>query len=244
MTQLRPQDAVHKSWLMRLLTEIADNDQLSQNLRFKGGTCASMLGWLDRFSVDLDFDLVANTNEKALRQAFHQIFHQLGLEVKQESQRALEFWVKYEASADQRNTLKIDALNWRVKANKYHPQYLAEIDRVLICQTRETMFANKLVAPVDRYQTHKSVAGRDFYDIHHFYLRGYTYDKTVIEERTGQSLAHYLQKLVKFMRRHLTQALIDQDLNTLLPADKFRVVRKTLVAETLVFLENDLAMVR
>lgn len=240
MTQLRPQDAVHKSWLIRLLIEIADDGQLSQNLRFKGGTCASMLGWLDRFSIDLDFDLAPLANESKLRARFHNIFAHLGLVIKQENQKALEFWVKYKVPADQRNTLKIDALNLRVKANQYQPQYLAEIDRMLVCQTRETMFANKLVAPLDRYATHQSIAGRDIYDIHHFYWQGYTYDPAVIEERAGQSVANYLQRLVKFIRNYVTQTLVDQDLNTLLPATKFAKIRKTLVAETLVFLENDL----
>ena len=59
MILLRPQDTIHKVQLTRLLTEILDNPTLSQNLYFKGGTCAAMLGYLDRFSVDLDFDLMA-----------------------------------------------------------------------------------------------------------------------------------------------------------------------------------------
>ena len=57
MILLRPQDTIHKVQLTRLLTEILDNSILSQNLYFKGGTCAAILGYLDRFSVDLDFDL-------------------------------------------------------------------------------------------------------------------------------------------------------------------------------------------
>ena len=51
-------DALHKAWLYRLLEAIADNQKLVKVMYFKGGTCASMLGWLQRFSVDLDFDLL------------------------------------------------------------------------------------------------------------------------------------------------------------------------------------------
>ena len=57
MTIIRPQDAYHKSQMLRLLIEVADDPFLVQELYFKGGTCASMLGYLDRFSIDLDFDL-------------------------------------------------------------------------------------------------------------------------------------------------------------------------------------------
>ena len=48
-------DALHKAWLYRLLEAIADNQKLVKVMYFKGGTCASMLGWLPRFSVGQDF---------------------------------------------------------------------------------------------------------------------------------------------------------------------------------------------
>lgn len=49
--------ALHKAQLCSLLIKISDNNKLAKNAYFKGGTCASMLGFLDCFSVDLDFDL-------------------------------------------------------------------------------------------------------------------------------------------------------------------------------------------
>jgi len=57
-------DALHKAWLLRTLEAVADDVFLSQTLYFKGGTCASLLGWLPRFSVDLDFDYAGD--EKSL----------------------------------------------------------------------------------------------------------------------------------------------------------------------------------
>ncbi len=53
-------DNIHKAWLYRVLEGIASDKYLPSVLYFKGGTCASMLGWLDRFSVDLDFDYGGN----------------------------------------------------------------------------------------------------------------------------------------------------------------------------------------
>ena len=224
---------IHKAWLIRVLTEIADDPEMSSNLRFKGGTCAAMLGFLDRFSVDLDFDVAANANEKILRQKFHTIFKKFDLEIKQESKKALEFWVKYEAPANSRNTIKIDALNWQVKANKYAPQYLSEIDRFMTCQTIETMFANKLVAVWDRWRKSKSIAARDIYDIHHFYLQNFTYLPDIIEERTQMSVKKYLVWLSDFIREYITEKLIDEDLNTLVSPEQFKKIRKTLKQETL-----------
>jgi predicted nucleotidyltransferase component of viral defense system len=78
MLDLRPEDIIHKSYLHRLLMEIVDQPLMAQTLAFKGGTCATMLGYLDRFSVDLDFDVLQGADEVELRKIFHQIFGQLG----------------------------------------------------------------------------------------------------------------------------------------------------------------------
>ena len=85
-----PQDATHKAWLYRLLSVIYDNQILSSSLYFKGGTCAAMLGWLDRFSVDLDFDYVAKkTDLKKVRRELETVFDKLGLEIKDKSQKVI-----------------------------------------------------------------------------------------------------------------------------------------------------------
>ena len=53
----KPSDAKHKTQMYRLLREILQNNILANKLVFKGGTYAALRGVLDRFSVDLDFDL-------------------------------------------------------------------------------------------------------------------------------------------------------------------------------------------
>jgi hypothetical protein len=88
------------------------------------------------------------------------------------------------------------------------------------------MFANKLVAVTDRYNMHKTIAGRDIYDIHYFLVHGYAYHGPVIQERTGLSPKDYLGRLIDFIKEHVTQMIINEDLNTLLPISNFnRFVR-------------------
>lgn len=239
MITLRPQDALHKAHLLRLLTEIADNSVLSQNLNFKGGTCASMLGILDRFSVDLDFDTLATSNHDELRAEFHKIFSQMELEVKDESKRVLQFFVKYQSPEGSRNTIKIDALDAIVQANIYEPKYLPEIDRTINCQSTETIVANKLVALLDRYNKNGSIAGRDVYDIHHFLLNGLRYNEQVIIERTGKTPQDFFAELLEFVQTKVTSTIIDQDLNTLLPVETFHRIRKTLKNEVLTLLNDE-----
>ena len=95
MINIKKEDVLHKSYLNRILIEIADSPLLSQNLAFKGGTCASMLGYLDRFSVDLDFDLLGDVKESEIRKELHKIFSGLGLTVVKEFKNVLLFAVKY-----------------------------------------------------------------------------------------------------------------------------------------------------
>lgn len=240
MSFLRVEDIRHRSYLNRLLIEIIDNPHLSQQLAFKGGTCALMLGFLDRFSVDLDFDLFEKNQIPILRKEFHKIFKSLGLTVTKENPEILFFQVKYDqGNSHGRNSIKISAHDIPVKANDYTVSYFKEIDRLMKSQTIETMFANKLVALTDRYKKYKTVAGRDIYDIHHYFLEGYAYKAEVILERTHLDDQAYFAQLVDFMEKHVTQTIINEDLNTLLPSENFQQIRKILIPETIHFLESE-----
>jgi predicted nucleotidyltransferase component of viral defense system len=239
MIALRPEDILHKSIISRLLIEIADQPGLAQNLAIKGGTCAAMLGFLDRFSVDIDFDLLHAADETLLRPLLHQVFGQVGLNVTQEFDNVLFFQLRYPSQPGNRNNLKVSVSNILIQANQYRVQYFPEIDRLLNSQTIETMFANKLVAVTDRYARHASIAGRDIYDIHHFFVQGYTYHSAVITERTGLSPGEYFGELIAFISKHVNQRIVDEDLNSLLPNKQFQQIRKILIPETISLLENE-----
>ncbi len=239
MLDLRPEDIIHKSYLNRLLIEIADQPMMAQTLAFKGGSACAMLGYLDRFSVDLDFDVLPGADEVSLRKAFHQIVDRLALKVTFESDQALLFQLRYPSSPGKRSTMKVSASSISVKANQYKVQYFPEIDRLMNSQTIGTMFANKLVAVTDRYAQHRTIAGRDVYDIHHFFLQGYSYHGEVIRERTGLELGDYFEELIAFIKKYVTQTIINEDLNSLLPNRQFQQVRKILIPETLSLLERE-----
>lgn len=238
MIHLKVEDIIHKSYLNRLLIEIIDQPVLAANLYFKGGTCATMLGYLDRFSVDLDFDMRPTADTMVLRQEFRAIINKLGLTIAKEFDSVLMFQVKYPNDPGKRNLVKVSVNSKIVTANQYKAQYLPDIDRLMNCQTIETMFANKLVAVLDRYTLHGTLAGRDIYDIHHFFVKGYVYSSSVITERTGLSPQEYFKQLTDFITQKVSQRTIDEDLNTLLPADQFQQIRKILIPETLAFLSG------
>jgi predicted nucleotidyltransferase component of viral defense system len=239
MLDLRPEDILHKSYLNRLLMEIIDRPVLAHNLAFKGGTCAAMLGYLDRFSVDLDFDILKKANETVLRNEFHQVFDYLGYKISGEFDKVLFFQLRYPNDPGKRNNLKVSGSNLVVQSNQYKVQYFPEIVRLINSQTIETMFANKLVAVCDRYELHQTIAGRDIYDIHNFFIHGYSYHTPVIQERTGLEPKEYFGKLIDFIKEHVNQTIINEDLNTLLPKNRFQQIRKILLPETLSWLMRE-----
>lgn len=247
MITLKQQDIVHRTQMQKLLIAIADNHILSQKMFFKGGTCASMLGYLDRFSVDLDFDpykALDLLEISDIREELLQIFDRLDFKIEKQNIKSLFFTLKYEAKINQRNTLMISVFGSGahaseiVKENDYKKVKIKEIDRFLNCQTIESMFANKLVSVIDRFNRHKRIAGRDIYDVCHFFSQGYKFKEEIIKERTGLEASRYIKKLIRFIEKKVTEDIINKDLNTLLPVEKFSKIRKTLKQDTLLYLRN------
>lgn len=239
MMLIKESDILHKFYLQQLLIAVVDDQYLSQYAYFKGGTCAEMSGFLDRFSVDLDFDIVGKVDEKKFRLRIDKIAKKLDLvDDDKKNKESLFFNFKYKAPLNQRNKLKFSFFQNTVASNEYEPRFLPEINRTVNCQTCGTMVANKLVTPIDRYERHNEVEGRDIYDIHYFFSQGYEFKEEIIKERTGMEAGKYLVKLVKFIDQKVTDKIITEDLNMLLPLDKFNKIRKVLKEETLIYLRN------
>jgi len=238
-----PKDAIHKAWLYRVLTAISDEQELLKTLYFKGGTCAAMRGFLDRFSIDLDFDYMGGKSRlPELRKNLEKIFFALGLEIKDKSAKVPQYFLRYPSSEkNQRNTLKIDITMPPPKSNEYEAARLLDIDRVINCQTKETMFANKLVALIERFEKNNSIAGRDLYDIHYFFINGFGYNKKVIcERRKIKDVRQFLNELVLFIKKEINDKIISQDLNMLLDYEKFKQIRKILKPEVIMFLRDEI----
>lgn len=102
------------------------------------------------------------------------------------------------------------------------------------------MFAHKLVAVTDRYAKHHSIAGRDMYDIHYFFINGFKYNKEIIYERTRLKAREYLLQLVNFIEKNVNETVINEDINMLLPYAKFSTIRNSLKAEVISMLKDEI----
>ena len=186
--------------------------------------------------LDLDFDLSLKANKQQVGKLLIKTFRQLNFTVKEKATDELFYVLKYEAPRNQRQYLKLSVISEWIKTNQYQTLFLPEINRYCQCQTKETMFANKLVALTDRFTKHQAIAGRDLYDIHHFFCQGFDFNKAIIKERLNKNWSEYRQELNEFIKNKITQKVIDEDLNYLLPAKEFKIIRNVLKNEVLTFL--------
>ena len=93
---------------------------------------------------------------------------------------------------------------------------------------------------MDRFEKTGHIAGRDIYDIHYFFLQGYSYNGEVIEERTKIKIGDFFNKLSKFIEKEVTLKIITEDLSPLVSADKFKLLRKVLIREVLMFIKHEI----
>ena len=103
MIPVNQSDINHKVQLQRLLVSLVDDNFIPQNSYFKGGTCAEMSGFLDRFSVDLDFDLKKGADIKIFRSRLEKIAKKLNLVDNNKNTKSLFFTYKYKSLLNQRN---------------------------------------------------------------------------------------------------------------------------------------------
>lgn len=237
----RTVDIKHKNQLFRLLRALLLNRELVNELMFKGGTYAALINQLDRFSIDLDFDLPNKGVKNVIRPILYDTFNELGFEIKDESKNYLQFFLKYPAPVGERNTLKLDINDTPSRFNVYQKVNLTELNILCNGHTPDTMFANKLIAAKARFDKNEKIAGRDFYDLHVFFTNGLSINKEVVEDLSQVSYEAYIQELIGFIEKEVSDKLLNEDLNPLLDTDKLKRVLPHLKIELLRFLRGEVA---
>ncbi len=230
----------HKTQLLRLLRTILSDSELTPKIAFKGGTYAALRGILNRFSVDLDFDLIDKSDKEFVLKKCIQIIDELGLEIKDQSKNHIQFFLKYDAKEGERNTLKLEINDDTSPYNEYEMTNLNEINLLCKGHTLDTMFSNKLFDATARFEKNGKIAGRDFFDIHQFFYQGLPIKKEIIEERSGVTYKEYFIKLKNFIEKEVNNQLLMQDLNPLLKPEVIKRTLPHLKDEILMYLNTEI----
>jgi len=192
----------HKTILFQLLKDIYSDTSISPFLGFKGGTAAVMFYNLDRFSVDLDFDLL---DEKKEEEVFNKV-----LEIAKKHGVIKESYIKrynlfillsYE---DKARNIKIE-INRRSFGSRYEMKTYLGVS--ILTMVLEDMFAHKLVAMYERMNK----TSRDIYDVWFFLSKRFPINENIIKSRTGMDFNDFLKvcitKLEEFDNKKIMEGL-------------------------------------
>ncbi len=185
----------HKNILIKILKDIFVDPELGPILGFKGGTAAYLFYGLNRFSVDLDFDLLKAGSEELVFAEVKKILEKYGRVKEAEKKRFSLFYVlSYDDKVPGSQNIKVE-INRREFGSRYEVKaYLGISMKVM---TREDMAAHKMVAMVERI----GKTNRDIYDTWYFLESNWPINRAIIETRTGLSFKNFLQKCIGLLEK-------------------------------------------
>src|SRR3990172_5905605 len=185
----------HRTILIYILKDIYTDAGIGPLLGFKGGTAAYLFYNLNRFSVDLDFDLLDSTKENLVFEKIKSILEVYGSVVEARKKRFSFFYLlSYNNKIQHAYNIKVE-INRRNFGSKYEVKsYLGIPMKVMV---REDMVAHKLVAMVERF----GKTNRDIFDVWFFLKNNWLINEKIIEARTGMPMRQFLPKCIDLLEK-------------------------------------------
>lgn len=219
----------HKNVLIRILKDIFTDPTIGPVLGFKGGTAAYLFYGLDRFSVDLDFDLLDKGREEHVFGRIKKILENYGTMKDCRKKRYSLFFLLscHDKERDAQN-IKIE-INLRDFGSKYElKSYLGIAMKVMV---REDMAAHKLVALYER----EGKTNRDIFDVQFFLRNNWPIQKEIIEARTGLPFVKFIDRCIDIVDQKRERGMLS-GIGELLDERQKQWVRAKLKTETVFLL--------
>jgi predicted nucleotidyltransferase component of viral defense system len=179
--------ATHRTILFQMVKDIYSDTSIAPYLGFKGGTAAWMFHGLDRFSVDLDFDLLDENQEGKVFDRTSEIVKRYGT-IKEAHRKRFNLFIRLSYEDKARN-VKVE-INRRQYGSRYEIKtYLGVSMQVMVV---EDMFAHKLMAMYERIDK----TSRDIYDVWFFLKNRTPINKAIVENRAQMPFDELVSKCV------------------------------------------------
>ncbi len=197
--------AKHKNMLVKILKDIYTDPVIGQILGFKGGTAAYLFYKLDRFSVDLDFDLLDASKEDIVFEKVKVILEKYGqIKVADKKRYSLIYILSYDEKDPGAQNVKVEINRRNFGSRFVIKSYLGISMKVMV---PEDMAANKLVAFYERI----GKTNRDIYDTWFFFNNNWPINQDLVEKRTGMPFGVFLDTcctlLEKTDNRHILSGM-------------------------------------
>ena len=211
----------HKLYMAQILSLIFKDKDLCNVMAFKGGTSLMFFHNLNRFSTDLDFNLLDPERLDIVYDKVRAILTRFGT-IDDEAKKLNGPLLVLNYGKGER-MLKVE-ISTRMFPNHYEMRSLAGTDiRVM---TLPDMFAHKLCAMGERFSP------RDIYDVWFFLQQHASINEEIVTMRTGKTVSEYATWCAKCVRETSSRLLM-QGLGEVLNDTKSKtLVRDRLINET------------
>jgi predicted nucleotidyltransferase component of viral defense system len=218
----------HREIMLDALKTIFKDSLLGPILGFKGGTLLYIQYNLNRFSVDLDFDLLDPKKEDLVLPRLKKVLKNIGTLVEQSNKRFTLFTL-LNYGKGQRN-LKIE-ISKRNLGNKYKvSNYLGIPIQTML---EEDIFANKLVA----LTTRKEPVNRDVFDTWFLLKNHWDINWNIVKNRTGLEKKEYVEKCINYLENWPLKNDVLNGLGELVDNKTKFFIKKDLIKDTIFYLK-------
>jgi len=192
----------HEMIFKKILRDIYQNNNLQAKIAFKGGTCLYMFHKLDRFSTDLDFNIIEDDFDPEEITKILKTY----LKIEEYNKRYAYFWLGSYEKGKQKIKLEM--------SKRDYPDSYVNVDfygLTIPTLSKSCMFAHKLCAITDR----KKVVNRDLYDSYFMFKNNFEINEEIIKLRTNKSLKEYMKFLIYFIKEKVNPHDVLQGLGEL-----------------------------
>lgn len=223
----------HLSFMLKILKEIFTNPKIANTLGFKGGTMAMFFYDLPRFSVDLDFDLLKESDDENVYSELINILPNFGkIKDHYKKHNTIFFLLSY---GERDHNIKIE-INRRNLDSKYEVKNYLGISMNII--TEPDMVAHKMCALFERY----GKVNRDLFDVHFFLQKGMEPNEKIIRQRLGFSYGVFLEKIIKKIENNPPTDIL-QGLGELIDEKQKTYLKSKFVDDLLFLLKLQLSII-
>lgn len=224
---------LHKQFLIKALLDIFK--VLGSKIVFKGGTCALLFYDLPRFSFDLDFDIIMPLTEEEVVELRNVFARTVRVRQSYDKRFTVFFLLDYKPNAP---NIKVELNKRKYQCDKYKTIWFLGVEMRIVDET--TLLSNKIIALTSR----REAVARDLFDVYYFLGRGFPLNEEIVKEKTGKSLAAYLNFSARFIKNNYNEKNVLQGLGEMLDEKQKQWAKKNLIKDTIAEINKLKARIR